>query len=273
MGYYPEAIPARGPTPGDPYVKSALLVVGLVAIAVVAFTLSPGPASPDEGPTHDASNPSAAGSAQAADPSAGSMNPTNTGDHGGSVGSDASVGSTGSAASVALGQLACTPTGSVAERVSPYDSATVRTSGGDGGEIKVCYSRPSARGRTMIGGEYHPFGELWRTGANEPTILHLSIPAEIAGIALDPGSFSLYTIPEENEWEIFLNASTSHWGNQLTEEVRAQEIGSATVPAQVLDEHVETFTLRFEPPSERTTRLILEWEHILLSIPVRFLDS
>lgn len=167
-------------------------------------------------------------------------------------------------------EVHCTPTGSVADRVSPYDSATVRM---DQGMMKVCYSRPSARGRTMIGGQYHPLGELWRTGANEPTLIHLSMPAEIAGILLEPGSYSLYTIPGENQWEVFLNASTAHWGNQLSEDVLEQEIGSAMVPAQALDDHEETFTIRFEPPSERMTRMILEWEHTRVRIPVRFLPA
>lgn len=181
--------------------------------------------------------------------------------------SSAPPASEGAAAGVpAAREPGCTPTGSVQDRISPYDSASLQL---DQGTIKVCYSRPSARGRTLIGGEYHPFGEVWRTGANEPTLIHVTVPVEIAGIRLDPGSYSLYSIPGENEWEIILNASTTHWGNQITPEVRDREIGSAMVPAQVLDEHVETFTIRFEPPSERMTRMILEWEHTRVRIPLR----
>ena len=78
-------------------------------------------------------------------------------------------------------------------RASPYDSATVAVAGT---ALKVCYGRPSSRGRTMIGGEHVPYGELWRTGANEPTTIHTPIPVSIAGVDLEPGSYSLYTIPD-----------------------------------------------------------------------------
>ena len=166
--------------------------------------------------------------------------------------------------------MTCTPTGPVAERASAYDSASVSI---DGAAAKVCYSRPSARGRTMIGGQYVPFGQAWRTGANEPTLIHLSAPAEIAGIRVEAGSYSLYTIPGESEWELFINASTTHWGNQLSPEVRAQDIGSARLPAQKVDEHVETFTIRFEAPSEGMTTMIMEWEHTKISVPMRLLGS
>jgi len=153
-------------------------------------------------------------------------------------------------------------------RASPYDSTVVQL--GDERAL-VCYGRPSARGRTMIGGEHVPYGQLWRTGANEPTILHLPFAAEVAGMAVEPGSYSLYTIPGEQQWTVIVNRATGQWGHEsaYTEQVQAQEVGRAEVPAAQTADHVETFTIRAEPTSERSADLVLEWERTRVAIPVR----
>lgn len=151
-------------------------------------------------------------------------------------------------------------------RASPPDSA--RASVG-GGFVKVCYGAPSARGRTMIGGEHVPYGELWRLGANEATRLYVSFPASIGGVSVDPGAYSLYAVPGAEAWRIFVNRDTRHWGNQITEEVREKEVGSLTVEPERLGEHVERMRLRFEPTGGRAAALILEWEHTRVRIPIR----
>lgn len=110
---------------------------------------------------------------------------------------------------IALGCRTQPGSEAVSERKSPFDSARIDI----GGRIaQVCYSRPAAHGRLIFGPQSEgagaplvPWGRLWRTGANEPTILHLPFAAEIAGLAVDPGSYSMYTIPGEREWTLILN--------------------------------------------------------------------
>lgn len=150
-------------------------------------------------------------------------------------------------------------------RASPYDS--VATTLGEA-LVKVCYGRPSARDRTMIGGEAVPFGQLWRTGANEATVLHTTGPIMVGGVALPAGSYSVYTIPGEETWEVFFSRSTDHWGLAITDEVRGQEVGSAQVTRQRPEEHVETFTIAFRDGNDDTTHLIMEWEEFRISLPV-----
>lgn len=154
----------------------------------------------------------------------------------------------------------------LARRSSPLDSVTVAI---DGGAVKVCYSRPSARGRTMIGGSAVPFGTLWRTGANEPTMIHTTVPVTVAGVRVEPGSYSLYTVPGEQQWEVVLNRSISQWGHEsrYTDEVKAQEVGRGTAASTRLDDHVEMFTIRTESTGAGAT-LLLEWEHTRVAIPV-----
>lgn len=150
-------------------------------------------------------------------------------------------------------------------RSSPYDSAALTL---DGGMAKVCYGRPSLRGRTMIGGEAVPYDTLWRTGANEPTTLHVNVPARIAGMGVEPGAYSLYTIPREGEeWTLIVNRSTSQWGHEAsyTRQVRAEEVGRATVRAEPLDRSVEQLTIR---PMDDGGGLLLEWQETRVHIPI-----
>lgn len=167
------------------------------------------------------------------------------------------------------GDVACEPTATGEEltgRQSPYDSTTIRV--GEG-LAKVCYSRPALRGRTMIGGEAVPYDTLWRTGANEPTIIHLTAAAEIAGLPVEPGSYSLYTVPRESgPWTVIVNRSTSQWGHEsrYTPEVRAQEVGRAQVESEQSEAPIEQFTIR---PMEGDGGLILEWQNARVRVPIR----
>ncbi len=151
------------------------------------------------------------------------------------------------------------------DRSSPYDSVTVAVGQGT---AKICYGRPSLRGRTMIGDDAAPFGEMWRTGANEPTTLHVDVAARIAGLAVEPGSYSLYTIPRvDGTWTLIVNASTSQWGHEgsYTEAVQAQEVGRAQVDAETLAQPVEQLTLR---PAADGPGVILEWQDFRVHIPI-----
>lgn len=175
----------------------------------------------------------------------------------------------GSAQAAGAVDVACKPqrpAAEVAKRVSPYDSVEFRLGGK---RALVCYGRPSLRGRHMVGGEAVPYGKLWRTGANEPTILHLPVAASIAGIKVQPGSYSLYTIPGEKEWTVIVNRSTSQWGEEhgYTAAVEKQDVGRAKVAAQAVKDAIEKFTIRSQPTSKGTD-LVLEWEHSRVQIPV-----
>lgn len=150
-------------------------------------------------------------------------------------------------------------------RASPYDSVALAVGEGI---AKICYGRPSLRGRTMIGGQAAPYGQLWRTGANEPTTLHVDVAVSIAGIEVEPGSYSLYTIPRESEpWTLIVNASTSQWGHEgaYTEAVEAQEVGRAAVEAESLDRVVEQMTIR---PMDEGSGVLLEWQSSRVRIPI-----
>jgi Protein of unknown function (DUF2911) len=152
-------------------------------------------------------------------------------------------------------------------RKSPLDSVSFKVANQT---VKVCYGRPSSRGRVMLGGSAVPYGKLWRTGANEPTIFFAPVPLSVAGITVKPGVYSLYTVPGAREWEVIVNRSVSQWGheNQYTDKVKAQEVGRAKVKTERIDKPVETFTIRGQPGGDQAA-LVLEWEKTRVRIPVQ----
>jgi Protein of unknown function (DUF2911) len=153
-------------------------------------------------------------------------------------------------------------------RKSPLDSISFTVSQQP---VKLCYGRPSSRGRVMLGGKNVPYGKLWRTGANEPTIFFAPIPLSVAGLHVPPGVYSLYTVPGPNEWEIIVNRSISQWGEEhnYTDQVKARELGRAKVKSEKLSAPVETFTIRAEPAGRDAKALVLEWEKTQVSIPIQ----
>ncbi len=145
-------------------------------------------------------------------------------------------------------------------RVSPMETLDLTVGGR---AVRVCYGRPAARGRVVFG-TLVPYGALWRLGANEPTRLYTQDSLAIGGAALGPGRYSLYAIPERGQWTVFVNRSTFHWGNMLTERVRSAEVASFTVPVETAADEVERLTIR----AEEGRGMIIEWERTVVRIPV-----
>lgn len=151
----------------------------------------------------------------------------------------------------------------LATRESPLDSVMIGL--GDA-TAKLCYGRPSARGRVMVGGE-DPYGLPWRMGANEPTTLHLPFPATVGSVEVGPGSYTLYAVPDAGSWTIVVNDNTNRWGIPLSPEVRRSDVGSFTVRPSPLQPPVETLTFRFEGSGD-SGALVYEWEGTTFRIPI-----
>jgi hypothetical protein len=163
-------------------------------------------------------------------------------------------------------QGACTHRGSaadLAQRASPLDSVQVMVGSA---AVKVCYGRPSAHGRAIMGGLV-PLGQPWRLGANEPTRLTLPFAAEVAGVRVAPGTYSVYVVPQATSWEVHVNKVVERWGIPIDSQVQAQDVGKGTVPVEALAQPVEQLTLRLTAGSP--TELVVEWEKTRVRIPIR----
>ncbi|HEV2844531.1 MAG TPA: DUF2911 domain-containing protein, partial [Thermoanaerobaculia bacterium] len=78
-------------------------------------------------------------------------------------------------------------------------------------EIKINYSRPGVKDRKVWGGLV-PYGEVWRTGANENTTITFSTPVRIGGKELPAGIYGLQTIPTEGDWTVIFSKDAELWG-------------------------------------------------------------
>ncbi|MEZ4847469.1 MAG: DUF2911 domain-containing protein [Bacteroidia bacterium] len=80
-----------------------------------------------------------------------------------------------------------------------------------GADITIVYGSPSVKERT-IWGELVPYGEVWRTGANEATTFETSAPISIGGQTLAAGKYGFFTVPDENDWTLIFNEVSDQWG-------------------------------------------------------------
>jgi len=132
----------------------------------------------------------------------------------------------------------------------------------------LCYGRPSANGRTVMGALV-PYGEPWRLGANEATTLHLPFAADVGGVNVEPGSYSLYAVPGETEWEFFINRQTQRWGIPINAEVMGANVSSFKRPVSATTAPVEQLTFRWEGTSDTAGQLVMEWATTQVAIPVQ----
>lgn len=124
-------------------------------------------------------------------------------------------------------------------------------------DVEIVYSRPSARGRTMLGG-VTPYGEVWRTGANTATTIQFSTAVKLNGADVPAGTYGLYTIPSDTEWTVIIYTDTIEWGAYKYDQ-KKDLIRFKATPSK-LAERVETFTILFSDLHDESATLNLIWE-------------
>jgi hypothetical protein len=129
----------------------------------------------------------------------------------------------------------------------------------DGIKVKIEYHQPSARGRKIMGGLV-PFGEVWRTGANETTSIEFSGPVKLEGKDLAKGKYALFTIPGENEWVIIIN-KTIKWGHYDYKE--AEDVLRVKVKPSKTPGFVETFNIAVDKD-----QVVMKWENTQVAFKI-----
>lgn len=133
-------------------------------------------------------------------------------------------------------------------------------------EIKVDYSRPSAKERKIFG-EIVPLGSLWRTGANSATSIEFSTEVKFGEETVKPGKYAIYTVPNGNQWEVYLYSDTKVWG--APKELDKNLVVAATkVPTQKMEPRVETFTIGFDDLRDKSANLVMAWENTMVKVPI-----
>lgn len=137
-------------------------------------------------------------------------------------------------------------------------------------EISVTYGRPSARGRVIFGteadGALVPYGQVWRTGANEATTVTVSDSVRVEGQPLAPGTYALFTLPTDGAWTVIFNRVAEQWGSFRYDDdqdaLRVTVTPTREAPMQ------EQFEVRFEDVSATDATMILHWDRT--GVPIHF---
>ena len=131
-------------------------------------------------------------------------------------------------------------------------------------DVSVEYSRPGVRGRTIFG-DLVPFGKTWRTGANSNTKVTFSSDVSIDGQTLNAGSYGLYTVPNENSWEIIFYSESDNSGVPRDWD-DTKIVAKTSVEVYSMPMNVETFTITFDDVSSTSAVIGLLWEKTYVGI-------
>jgi hypothetical protein len=157
------------------------------------------------------------------------------------------------------------------QRISPHETINATV---DGDELKLVYGRPyttkpgTTEARKIWGGLV-PYGQVWRTGADEATLLTTAAPIEIGGTSLPAGTYSLFTVPEsDGTAKLIINKKTGQWGIPYNEAAeKANELARVDLKKTALDKTVDQFTMAIEPQAGGGGELKMMWENTQYSVP------
>lgn len=137
-------------------------------------------------------------------------------------------------------------------------------------EVTIFYHRPGVRGRTIWGakgsGALQPHGEVWRSGANEPTLFTFSDDVTIAGKRLRAGTYRFLTIPGEKEWTVIFNSEVKNWGTVY--EASYDTLRTTVIPQKGAHEEYLSFSFTDLTPVSAT--VVLAWETVRIPIKLEF---
>jgi hypothetical protein len=136
-----------------------------------------------------------------------------------------------------------------------------------GDPIRIEYYAPSMHGRKIMGGLV-PFGVVWCTGANWATKITTEANLEMGSLTLPAGSYSIWTLPNQNEWVLILNKQTGQFHLNYDS---SQDFGRAKMNLKTLAAPIETFKIELRSDGGNKGTLALLWEATEASIPFEVL--
>lgn len=154
------------------------------------------------------------------------------------------------------------------KRASPHEklSATVA-----GKTVTVEYGRPYKKGRDVFGALV-PYGEVWRTGADEATTLTTDTTLQIGKLKVPKGTYTVFTLPTAKEWKLIINKREKQWG--AYEYDAKLDLGRVPMKTETAAAPVEQFTIALDPqPDQKTLLLKLSWDKTVASVPVVVADK
>jgi hypothetical protein len=132
--------------------------------------------------------------------------------------------------------------------------------------IKAVYGQPLKRGREIFGA-LEPYGQVWRTGANEATEITTTKDLRIGGKTLKAGTYTLFTIPEKDKWKVLFNSELGQWGAFKYDP--AKDVLVTEVPVTQTPETYEAFIIRFDE-TRTGADMVLAWDKTRVAVPLTF---
>jgi hypothetical protein len=148
--------------------------------------------------------------------------------------------------------------------------------------VKITYGRPYMRDRSIFGAAGDtvtylvPFGEVWRTGANEATEITVTGPVLVAGNRLEAGTYSIFTVPGPQSWSVRFNPALGLDGtNRFDAETNRftagydpeRDVVQVDAPVRATEEEVDQFTILLEPTAAGAD-LVMRWERTEIRVPL-----
>jgi hypothetical protein len=147
------------------------------------------------------------------------------------------------------------------KRPSPPEKATCDLGGGS---ITTDYSSPRMKGRKIFG-DLVPYGEVWRTGANEATTFVTTGEVEVGGKTVPAGSYTIFTVPEANKWTLIVNKKTGEWG--IPYKYQSDELERVDMKVSKVSSPVEDFTISYHQSSNGCV-MNVEWDTTRASVDI-----
>ena len=128
--------------------------------------------------------------------------------------------------------------------------------------VKIIYSRPQLKGRSMA--QLAPNGKVWRTGANEAVEVTFYKDVTLGGSAIKAGTYSLFTIPGNDEWTVIINSKLNQWGAYSYDE--SADVARVSGSVSTSDEALEAFSMAFKEEGDEV-HLVMGWGTTRVSVP------
>jgi hypothetical protein len=132
-----------------------------------------------------------------------------------------------------------------------------------GAHIAIDYGRPYLKGRT-VGEEVAPFGSEWRTGADQATTMKTDMPLTIGTLAVPAGTYTIYTLPGEKEWQLIVSKKTGQWGIPYP---AGQDLGRTPMKVGRAGAPAEQLTISIDS-APKGGILRVEWGTTSASVPI-----
>jgi Protein of unknown function (DUF2911) len=146
----------------------------------------------------------------------------------------------------------------------PSPPAQAKYDLGGGQTITIDYSSPRAKGRKIYGGIV-PFGQIWRTGANESTTFVTTVDLNVGGTTVPAGNYTIFTVPNEDKWQLVISKKTGEWGTDYPGP--SNDLARIDMKVSKLPSPVEDFTISFEKAGSGAN-LNIDWETTRASVMV-----